>query len=275
MLLLIPLLLPTSPNPPSGTLEFDRKDTSLDANYIFVMGGAFTVGTEKDPFLQRAVITLHGSAVATEIPVYGAKTLSCRFCTLDLHGRPLLGGRTHTKLSRTAMAGDTQIWLQEPVDWDANSNIAITSTHYNGTFEAFDTPVIEGVDAGGYRIRLAWPLTHEHLGETMHLAGGHSVEFRANVAILSRNVIVQGDSSSRLIKHGVHIMLHSRRHKSIVDRSQGDSLTARIENIEVRYSGQLGRIGRYSIHVCRQPVSTIQWPLGGHFFFVSAAAVLP
>ena len=45
-------------------------------------------------------------------------------------------------------------------------------------------------------------------------------------------------------------MLHSRdaTHRSIADRSQGDSLTARIENIEVRYSGQMGRIGRYSIH---------------------------
>ena len=72
----------------------------LDANYIFVMGGSFIVGTEAEPFLQRAIITLHGSPVSQEIPVYGAKTLSCRFCTLDLHGKPLLDGRTHTKLAR-------------------------------------------------------------------------------------------------------------------------------------------------------------------------------
>ena len=43
-------------------------------------------------------------------------------------------------------------------------------------------------------------------------------------------------------------MLHSRTHETIVDRSKGESLTARIENIEVRYSGQMGRLGRYSIH---------------------------
>lgn len=114
-----------------GSLEFDRQNLYLDANYIFVMGGSFIVGTETEPFLQRAVITLHGSPVSQEIPVYGAKTLSCRFCTLDLHGKPLLDGRTHTVLERTASAGDTEIWLREPVSWDSNSMIAITSTHYS------------------------------------------------------------------------------------------------------------------------------------------------
>ena len=68
------------------------------------------------------------------------------------------------------------------------------------------------------------------------------------MALLSRNVIVQGNSISELDRHGCHIMLHSRGAASIVDRSQGESLVARIENIEVRRSGQMGRIGRYSIH---------------------------
>ena len=233
-----------------GVLEFDRRDIEMDANYIFVMGGSFIVGTEREPFMQRALITLHGSPVSQEIPVYGAKSLSCRFCTLDLHGKPLLDGRTHTKLAQTANAGDEEIWLMEPVSWDADSMIAVTSTHYNGTFEAFDTPAVVAVTNGGRRLQLASPLLYEHLGETKRVAGGHTAEFRADVAILSRNVVIQGDPMSRLDKHGAHIMLHSRdkSHKSIADRSQGESLTARIENIEVRYSGQMGRIGRYSIH---------------------------
>ena len=163
-------------------------------------------------------------------------------------GKPLLDGRTHTKLALTANAGDREIWLQEPVDWDVYSSIAITSTHYNGTMEASDIATIIAVDYGGHRLRLATPLEWEHLGETKFLRGGHSVEFRAEVAILTRNVVVQGDSMSMLDKHGAHIMLHSRGAASIADRSQGESLTARIENIEVRYSGQFGRLGRYSIH---------------------------
>ena len=42
--------------------------------------------------------------------------------------------------------------------------------------------------------------------------------------------------------------MHSRTHKSIADRSKGESLIARLENFEMRYAGQMGRIGRYSIH---------------------------
>ena len=30
--------------------------------------------------------------------------------------------------------------------------------------------------------------------------------------------------------------------------SQGESLTARLENIEVRYAGQMARLGRYAVH---------------------------
>ena len=37
-----------------GHLVFDRVDLSLDLNYIFVMGGSLTIGTEREPFLQSA-----------------------------------------------------------------------------------------------------------------------------------------------------------------------------------------------------------------------------
>ena len=236
-----------------GTLEFDRKDVKLDANYIFIMGSPsehayFIVGTEKEPFLQTAIITLHGSPVSKEIPVYGAKTLSCRFCTLDLHGRPLLDDRTHVKLAKTAKAGDTEIFLMERVDWDVDAHFAITSTAANGTMEEAETQGVVAVLDGGYRIQLTAPLLYDHLGEVKYLAGGHSVEFRANAGILSRNVVIQGDPMSQLDKHGAHIMLHSKTHMGIADRSKGESLRARLENFEIRYCGQMGRLGRYAIH---------------------------
>ena len=52
-----------------GHLEFARKDLSLGVNYIFVLDGSFAVGTEAEPFLQNAVITLHGSPVSQELPL--------------------------------------------------------------------------------------------------------------------------------------------------------------------------------------------------------------
>ena len=61
-----------------GEFIFDRTDLTLDANYIFVMGkgSAFVVGTEDEPFLHQALITLHGSPVSKELPLYGAKVLA-------------------------------------------------------------------------------------------------------------------------------------------------------------------------------------------------------
>ena len=175
--------------------------------------------------------------------------LGCRACTLDLHGKPLLDGRTHVKLSQTAAAGSREVWLTAPVDWDAPSQIVITSTHYNGTMEHAETVVLLAVLDGGYRLQLGGPLLYEHLGETKFLAGGHSVEFRADVALLTRNVRIQGNSPmSQLDKHGAHVMMHSRGKHSIMSRAHGESLTGRIENCEFRYVGQGFRLGRYPIH---------------------------
>jgi hypothetical protein len=134
------------------------------------------------------------------------------------------------------------------VDWDAGGKIIVTSSAASGSMEEVDNLEIVSVTDDGYRIQVSTALVYDHLGETRHFAEGYSVDFRCNVALLSRNIVVQGDQISELDRHGVHIMLHSRGKPSIVDRSQGESLTARIENIEVRRAGQMGRIGRYSIH---------------------------
>ena len=160
--------------------------------------------------------------------------LACRECTLDLHGRPNLDDRVHTKLAATAEAGNATLVLTEPVDWPPNSMAFVSSTAANGTMEEAETVVIVGVEGGGTVLRLAGPLLYRHLGETYTVAGPHALEFRANVGLLSRNVVVQGTSPfSQLDKYGVHIKMHSR----------GDeSLTARIENVEVRYAGQ-GALG--------------------------------
>ena len=42
---------------------------------------------------------------------------------------------------------------------------------------------------------LAAPLTHKHLGEAVPLAGGLSLQARAEVAVLTRNVVVRGSDN--------------------------------------------------------------------------------
>ncbi len=49
-----------------GDLYFDRNTplVSVDAYYIFVLGGYMEVGTEAHPYESNAVITLHGDRYA-------------------------------------------------------------------------------------------------------------------------------------------------------------------------------------------------------------------
>ncbi len=62
---------------------------------------------------------------------------------------------------------------------------------------------------------------------------------RAEVALITRNVVVQGDSNSAADQFGAHIMLSS----------PGDnSLTGRIGYIEIRQAGQAYFLGKYPIH---------------------------
>jgi hypothetical protein len=175
-----------------GSLEFARTDLHLQANYIFVAQGAsFTVGTEQRPFMQRATITLHGTPVTAELPVYGAKVLACRECILDLHGKPTL--RSWTRLAATANAGETALLLLEPVDWEVGSEIVVTST--SDEMHEAEVRVLAALEVGGTRLVLTSPLTHEHLGVSFDI-DGHTVEMRAEVGLLSHNVVVQGDTTS-------------------------------------------------------------------------------
>lgn len=233
-----------------GHLSFDRVDLALNASTIFVQGGSLQVGTEAEPFLQQATITLHGNPASRELPIYGAKVLGCRACTLDLHGRPV--ARTWTRLAATAAAGSTELWLVDPVDdWYPGGGrldvggayglrelrVVVTSTSVE--MEEAEELVVSEVRAYGHQIILSRPTKHVHLGET-HFYGGQPVEMRAEVALLSRNVIVQGDDESVApALYGATIMMHSSGHESLVSR---------IEHIEVRRAGQAFRLGRYPVH---------------------------
>ena len=64
-------------------------------------------------------------------------------------------------------------------------------------------------------------------------------EMSAEVGLLSRNVIVQGDEQTYDIQFGAHIFMHS---------NGDESLLGRIENPEVRMAGQGFFLGRYAVH---------------------------
>jgi hypothetical protein len=223
-----------------GHLTFARTDLTLDASYIFIMGGSLTIGTEDDPFLQHATITLHGSPVSKELPVYGAKVIACRRCTLDVHGAPILDHRTWTRLNATAYAGDTSLCFTQPVSWPPYSQIVIASSGFD--MNEAEQRTTTALTHGGHCVSFDRPLEYEHMGELRYYAG-RTAELRAEVGLLSRNVVIQGNDFSPLDRHGGHIMLYSEE-----GYFRDNTFIGRIENAELRYMGQAFQMGRYAVH---------------------------
>jgi hypothetical protein len=65
-----------------GNLIFEDKDDnsllSLDAHYIMVNKGKLVVGSSKYPMKRPTIITLHGSKIERQLPIYGNKVLFVR-----------------------------------------------------------------------------------------------------------------------------------------------------------------------------------------------------
>jgi hypothetical protein len=235
-----------------GELVFDRRDLDLTADYIWVNGGRLEIGTEEEPFEQKVTITLIGDFWhAIGIPHIGAKTLAVSNAgaashhhahghgaaidesehgVLDIHGIPRL--RVWTKVAATAAAGDSSIEVAEAVDYAAGETIIITShTNYRQTEER----IVAGLANGGRTILLETPLQHTHKS-VIHEQDGQTVDMRVEVALLTRNIVIQGEpgTSARQL-FGAHVIaVHGA--------------TMRLENTEIRHCGQAGRLGRYCSH---------------------------
>ncbi|KAM9737277.1 LOW QUALITY PROTEIN: PKHD1 like 1, tandem duplicate 1 [Menidia menidia] len=255
-----------------GTLVFDEADLELQAENILITdGGRLQVGQEGAPFQHKAVITLHGNLRSPELPVYGTKTLAVREGQLDLHGLPVPVTWTH--LAQTAPAGSDRLILMREVTWRAGDQIVIASTGHRHSQRENEVRSISSVSANGRTLTLTEPLSHAHLGVAVTLPDGTIFQARAEVGLLTRNIVVRGsqhqDWSEQIQacpdgfdtgefatqtcfqgrfgeeagsdQFGGCIMFHAPR--------PGQNLAVgRLEYVEVSHAGQAFRLGRYPIH---------------------------
>ncbi len=224
------VLLDVSPPPlggltVDGTLRFDRKDLNLTANWIMVHGN-FEVGTENEPFLQRAVITLNGLST-DDIEGMGAKVFAALGGTIELHGQPRVGW---ARLAATASIGSAQLQMERSVDWRPGDRIVLASTDLdpNQSEEAVVA------SASGNTVTLQTVLRYNHWGVTQSF-GGKTLDERAEVGLLTRNVVLQGDDASLVSQFGGHMII-----------TQGG--TAHIEGVEITKMGQKKVLARYPMH---------------------------
>ncbi len=208
-----------------GTLEFDDRDVALTSRWI-VVKGALKIGSEATAFTKRAVITLTGPST-DNVEGAGAKVLAVISGSLDLHGETRV---PWTRLAANAAAGATQIQLNGPIDWRPGDRIVLASTDFD-PLQA-EEMVISQVQ--GNQVTLQNPLRYAHWGQLQTL-GGRQLDERAEVGLLSRNIVIQGDSASLTGGFGGHLMV-----------IQG--AVARVEGVELTRMGQKKQLARYPMH---------------------------
>jgi hypothetical protein len=239
----------------AGTLSFaPDKDTLLDVGLIKIQPGddvreegfdceAHPADLEPGkprPALEvgrpdRPIDTAHKATIRLRwfdgMDKQSCPAIVCCGGRMDLHGTPM--NRTWLKLGATAKRGSDTVTCAEAVTgWRPGDKVIVTATQLTpdgtrhrpgirGRLAFTEERTIRKVD--GSKILLDSPLEFDHLGDG---------EYRAEVANLSRNVVVESADPA-----GVrgHTMYHSGSAGSI-------------SYAEFRHLGKEGVLGRYSLH---------------------------
>lgn len=231
-----------------GSLIFDSEERhwmqrTFDADHILVYGGYMEIGTEEAPYTSKLTITLHGDETDPYLPVFGNKVLGVLNGQLEMHGKP----RDHvwSELYETADVGAKSIVLNIPAgsdfDWAVGEKIVIASTDFDGTHAEEREIIKVEVDSasGNRKVSFADELLYKHYAGVQTF-GDEQLEMRAEVGLLSRNVVFRGDEqTSSQNKYGAQIMLSSHGNESSIGR---------IENCELFDVGQAFKLARYPIH---------------------------
>jgi hypothetical protein len=269
-----------------GQLRCGNRDLALSAKGLLIEGpqGLFECGTKDSQYQHKMKLTLLGD------PVNGPGFASAHNCdgSMDHPSGPQsivakCGGRIRlhgvppapawTRLSATANAGDTEIVVHGPVNWEKNDQIAIASTGFDGT--QADEAIIESIDdpnSAKPRLKLKEALKYRHLGAVHEYRNNRSgLEYRswtldqsAEVALLTRNIVIEGtecdladgtDDDKKACIDGIDEIgdLNKKRNKRgghIMVTAQEDpgKPLLEIDAVELSKMGRMSELGRYPIH---------------------------
>ncbi|MCB0141858.1 MAG: cupredoxin domain-containing protein [Caldilineaceae bacterium] len=220
-------------NPPAlqslaidGTLIFDNQDLNLTAGWIIVHG-KLEIGTPDHPYTNKAIITLNGPA-GQDIMGMGSRVLGVMG-----NGEIQMVGETRTSwthLNATANKGEAALTLASTPNWRVGDRIVVASTDFD--FRQSEDFIITTIQ--GAQVQLDAPLAYTHWGETT-TANGQTIEQRAEVGLLSRNIVIQGDASSETDGLGGHMMVMGKGKLAL-------------DGVELFRMGRRGELARYPIH---------------------------
>ncbi len=261
--------------------ENENANFSLETDWVHVnSGGKFEIGTQTNPYDQgQFTLTLTGVdpmadwEVETAMGVVSIENNNGFLMAAGGGGLEFYGKRklSFTRLAESALVSASSISVKNIIernydgttsfnsdgrlDWEVGDHIVIASSSADYRHEEVRTiETIRNLGDGTSEISFNLPLNHFHYGEIETYGTGsnqRSIDMRAEVALLSRNVKIQGLASQdtdhtfgdrALIEAGMsqgvggHIMV------------MGSASTVVLDNVQLHGMGQTGRLGRYPIH---------------------------
>ncbi len=220
-----------------GTLIFDDNGPrKLVSRFVLVKDGLLQIGTEVVPFKNKAIITLTGTDKTVNVIGASPMKMGTKFIgtymgsgKIEIHGarRDAL---SWTQLEGNVQPGATSITLKDSASsWRINDEIVIASS----SFDPSEAERLTVTAVNGNTVSFKPTLKYPHWG-TIQTYEGKTFDQRAEVGLLTRDVVIQGADDSAAINFGGHAMMMGQH--------------ARVEGVEFRNMGQAGLAGRYSFH---------------------------
>jgi hypothetical protein len=153
---------------------------------------------------------------------------------IDIHGAPRRAVWTFG--ARPALAGSLVIVTREDVDWIAGEEIVITGTSW--AYNEAERVRVVRVDESR-TITIDRPLIYNHdcfVYASSQFSGFTDTSICFEVALLTRNIVIQGDAGSVDEQFGMHTIAAM-------------GAVFRLENAELRNCGQSLVVGRYCAHI--------------------------
>jgi hypothetical protein len=212
----------------NGNLSFADADVAITTKYIMVHG-RLQAGTAAQPYLRNASITLFGTDTTQDLLGMGTKTISVGpGGLLKLHGEQRMAW---SKLSATAEPGASSIALKDDAaTWRAGDRLLIVASG----FDPREAEVVTVTSVSGSNVSFTPALKYRHVGLTQTY-DGKTLDQRAAVGLLSRNIVIRGADDSDAAAFGGHVMIMGGGH-------------AQVSGVELTKMGQRGSAGRYPFH---------------------------
>ena len=261
---------------PSGAkLILNDQPMTLSVREIQVnAGGAFLAGSETCRLFSDITITFLGTAADSSPAVTGATSKGIISAgTVEIHGKQF--HPTWTRLGVNAKAGDTMIFLQEPVNWEVGQRVLFTTSSFydcpakfaswcapcfpwelqqgqakcnSPTYyphqneERTITAIASSGKYQGFVLTIDAPLTYNHFA---------SSEYQSEVALLSRRIKLVGSSSGDF---GGHVMVQTATGIGKFSGVQGDNMG------QVRERGGCVCSSCYNVHLAAQRSWALSFP---------------